>query len=293
VVATTGMIADVAREVAGDCAHVTAIMKPGVDPHLYKARPSDVRAFYRADLILYSGYHLEGQLAEVLEAFGRRKPVLAVAEAAVPEEETHHIPGSNSVDPHLWMNVGFWARLPEVIADAIAELRPECAEALEARAERYAEELRALDGWVRASIATIPASQRVLVTAHDAFGYYSRAYGIEVASIQGISTQAEASLADVMDTVETVVARRVPAIFVESSINPRTIEAVLGAARAQGLETRVGGQLYSDAMGTAGTADGTYIGMLYHNTETITEALGGEVPPLPEALSIWTERWKL
>lgn len=293
VVATTGMVADVAREVAGECAEVGAIMKPGIDPHLYKARPSDVRAFFYADLILYSGFHLEGQLAEVLEAFGRRKPTLAVAEAAVDEAETLRLPGSNSVDPHLWMNAAYWARLPQVIAEALAELRPACREALLGRAEAYRAQLLALDAWVRAAVATIPPEQRVLVTAHDAFGYYGRAYGIEVASVQGVSTQAEAGLADVRGTIAAVVARKVPAIFVESSINPRTVQAVLEGALAQGVRTRVGGQLYSDALGDAGTPEGSYIGMIYHNTRLITEALGGAAPPLPEALATWARRWGL
>ena len=293
VVATVGMIADVAQEVAGDCAEVSALMQPGVDPHLYRARPSDVRELFYADLVLYSGYGLEGQLGEVLGALGERKPVLAVTEAAVPQADTLLADDAYGVDPHLWMDVARWAELPAVIAGALAQLEPGCAEALAERASAYTAQLLALDAWVRESVASIPAAGRVLVTAHDAFGYYGAAYGLEVAAVQGLSTEAEASLADVRDTVALVVERRVPALFVESSINPRTVQAVFEAVAARGGSVCVGGELFSDALGGANSPEGSYIGMIHHNTRAIAEALGGSAPPLPEALAPWLERWQL
>jgi manganese/zinc/iron transport system substrate-binding protein len=271
---------------------VTALMGPGIDPHLYKASASDVRTLQRADIIFYSGYNLEGQLGEVLGKLSRQITTVAVAEQAISDSETLRKAGGNATDPHLWMDVSLWARITDVIAQTLMEASPDCQNAM-ANAEVYKTQLAALHEWIKASIATIPETQRILVTAHDAFFYYSRAYTIEVAAIQGVSTQSEASIEDIRATVAKVVERQVPAVFIESSINPRTIEAVLQAVQDQGFETRIGGSLYSDAMGEAGTADGTYIGMLYHNTKAITEALGGSVAPLPDGLNSWAETWNL
>jgi manganese/zinc/iron transport system substrate-binding protein len=292
VVTTVGMIADVVENVGGECVQVTALMGPGIDPHLYKASASDVRTLQRADVIFYSGYNLEGQLGEVLSRLSRQITTVAVAEQAISDAETLRKAGQNAIDPHLWMDVNLWARTADVIAQTLSEASPGCQNA-PANAEAYKTQLLALHDWIKESIATIPETQRILVTAHDAFFYYSRAYGIEVASVQGVSTQSEASIEDIRSTVNTVVERQVPAIFIESSINPRTIEAVLQAVEDQGFTTTIGGSLYSDATGERGTADGTYIGMLYHNTKTITEALGGTIAPLPEALQAWAEAWNL
>jgi manganese/zinc/iron transport system substrate-binding protein len=292
VVATIGMVGDVVENVGGECVSVTTLMAPGVDPHLYKAGARDVHTLQNADVIFYSGYRLEGALGEVLEAFQKRKHVVAVTEAALGETQLLLEPGTTVVDPHVWMDVSLWAESADVIATTLSELSPACQNA-PANAFVYKTQLLALHDWIKTSVATIPEAQRVLITAHDAFFYYSRAYGIEVASVQGISTQAEASIGDIRDTVATVINRKVPAIFVESSINPRTIEAVLQAVADRGFETSIGGSLYSDAMGEARTANGTYIGMLYHNTKMIVEALGGNVTPLPRALEPWTELWNL
>lgn len=292
-VVTTGMVADVVENVGGSCVRVEAVMKPGVDPHLYKAKPSDVRRFYHADIIFYSGYHLEGKLAEVLEAFARRKPVVALAERAIDPDEVLELPGENAFDPHLWMDVSLWARTADVVVEELSELAPSCKAGLLERATAYKHQLNVLDSWIRSSIASIPERQRILVTAHDAFNYYSRAYGIEVAAIQGVSTQAEAGLADIRETVSLVADRAVPALFVESSISPRTVQAVLQAVRSRGVATSIGGELFSDAPGSAGIAEGTYVGMLYHNTLAITEALGGTPPELPRALEPWRDTWNL
>jgi manganese/zinc/iron transport system substrate-binding protein len=290
VVTTVGMIADVVKNVAGQCANVTALMGPGIDPHLYKASASDVRTLQKADIIFYSGYNLEGQMGEVLEGLKKRKTVVAVSEAAITSDEVLRKQGQHATDPHIWMDVSMWARTVDVIAGTLALSLPECKDA-PANAAVYKEQLTALHEWVKASIATIPTKQRILVTAHDAFYYYGRAYKIQVEAIQGVSTQSEASIEDIRSTVETVVANKIPAIFVESSINPRTIEAVLQAVKDQGVSVILGGSLYSDAMGQDETEDGTYIGMLYHNTKTITNALGGNALPLPEALYSWAAAW--
>jgi manganese/zinc/iron transport system substrate-binding protein len=252
-----------------------------------------VRLLFGADAILYAGNNLEGQLGEVLGKLAGRKPTAAVAEAAVPADRLILPADAPYPDPHVWMDVGLWARTARVIAGVFAGLAPDCARAMAARAEGYAAELAALDEWVRASVATIPERQRILVTAHDAFAYYGRAYGIEVAGIQGISTESEAGIADIRETVDIVVGRQVPAVFIESTINPRTIQAVIDAAAGRGHQVALGPQLYSDAMGEDGTAAGTYIGMIHANTVAIVTALGGRPAALPGALVSWAERWEV
>ena len=291
VITTVGMIADVAQNVAGNCAVVTPLMGPGTDPHTYRAGARDSRTLGSADLILYSGYALEGEFGELLGRIGERRPTVAVAEAAIPKAQIIATDSQYGVDPHVWMDVSLWSGVADVAAEQLGALEPDCAAQMQANAAAYREQLSALDGWVQESVATIPEEQRLLVTAHDAFNYYARAYGLSVAGIQGISTASEAAIGDIRSTVETVVSRNIPAIFVESSVNARTVQAVQQAAASRGVETRVGGELFSDAVGEAGTADGTYIGMIVHNTRTLTQALGGTPPPLPAGLAAWAERW--
>jgi manganese/zinc/iron transport system substrate-binding protein len=292
-VATVGMLADVAANVAGDCIAVETMMGPGTDPHLYKASAGDVRLLFSADAILYAGNNLEGQLGEVLGKLADRRPTKAVAEAAVPADRLLAFTGGHYPDPHVWMDVSQWALTAPVIAEMFGEMAPDCAGAMHERAGAYAAELAALDAWVRASVATIPAEQRILVTAHDAFAYYGRAYGIEVAGIQGISTESEAGIADIRQIVDIVVARNVPAVFIESTINPRTIQAVIDAAGGRGHPVALGPQLYSDAMGEEGTAAGTYIGMLHANTVAIVGALGGKPVALSGELVAWASKWSV
>ena len=290
-VATVGMIGDIAQIVGGNCVVVDTMMGPGIDPHLYQATARDVQTLNRAGLILYSGYSLEGQLGDVFARYAERVPTLAVAEAGIPRDDLIATGDAYGIDPHLWMDVALWALTVPAIAEKLTELVPDCGPAIGANAERYDAQLAALDGWTAEAIASIPEDQRVLVTAHDAFAYYGRAYGIAVAGIQGISTQSEAAIADIRQTADLIVARAVPAIFVESTINPRTIEAVIAAAQQAGQDVEIGGQLYSDAMGEAGTAGGTYIGMIHSNTVSITTALGGTLPPLPAELQDWASQW--
>jgi len=292
-VTTVGMIADVVANVGGDCANPIALMGPGVDPHLYQATARDVRTFQIADVIFYSGYHLEGQLADVLHRLAKRIDTLAVSETAIGEDQIIRVQNGSGLDPHVWMDPGLWVKTVPVIAGKLAEHRPDCADAIRQNATAYGEQLVALDEWAAQAIATIPEDQRILVTAHDAFNYFGRAYGIEVSGIQGISTESEAGVADIRSVAEMVAERGVPALFVESTINPRTIQAVIDAAARQGHEIGIGAELYSDAMGEAGTAGGTYIGMIYENTYNITRALGGTPPPLPPALAGWAQQWQL
>lgn len=300
VVATVGMVADLAAEIGGECVTVVALMGPGVDPHLYQATSGDVRDLGRAELILYVGLSLEGQLGEVLDRFGRRTPTVAVGEDAIPPAELIRTSDAYGVDPHVWMDVSLWARIVpgirEAMLDALRGARDDaanlaaCQQGMDLRAERVAQELDALHDWVVRATSTIPEHQRILVTAHDAFTYYGRAYGLDVIGIQGVSTESEAGVADIRSTAATIRDAGVPAVFIETTINPRTIQAVLDAAADLGHEARLGGSLYSDAMGQPGTPDGTYVGMLRANTVAIVEALGGQPPELPEALSDWADR---
>lgn len=293
VVATIGMIGDLAQSVGGDCVSVTTLMGPGIDPHLYQATARDVQTFSQAHLILYSGYSLEGQLANVLSRLAHRTATLAVSEMSIPEADLIATGDSYGVDPHVWMDASLWARTVPVIASTLAERSPDCTADIEARAVDIEAQLSALHDWVTDAIGSIPQEQRALVTAHDAFAYFGRAYGIEVAGIQGISTAAEASIADIRETADFLVSRKIPAIFVESTISPRTIQAVIEAAAQQGHAVTVGGELFADAMGEAGSAEGTYIGMIISNTLAISRALGGTPAELPEALADWAEQWNV
>jgi manganese/zinc/iron transport system substrate-binding protein len=285
------MIRDVVANVGGDCAEVDALMGPGIDPHLYRASAGDVRKLRNADVIFYGGYSLEGKLGRIFGRLENRIPTVAVSEAA-HEPDTLIAGGKGyAIDPHLWMDASLWAGTVPVIADALIKQQSHCRQAIEANAADYKRQLEALDGWIDEAIATIPEDHRYLVTAHDAFAYYGRAYAINVVGIQGISTDSEAGVGDIRATADKVAKTGVPAIFVESTINPRTVEAVVNATRERGHEVEVGGELYSDAMGAEGSPSGTYIGMLHANTRTVVEALGGETPPLPEALHPWAENW--
>ncbi|ASK21283.1 MULTISPECIES: metal ABC transporter solute-binding protein, Zn/Mn family [unclassified Halomonas] len=293
VVATIGMIADVAQEVGGECVNVEAMMGPGVDPHLYQASASDVATLRNAEQIFYSGYSLEGQLGDVLERFSERTPTLAVAPASIDPASLITSQDVYGIDPHLWMDVSLWAQTLPTLNAALSEARPDCAATFDANTERYQAQLLALHEWVTDSIASIPDEQRILVTAHDAFGYFGRAYDIDVEGIQGISTETETGIADIRNMTDIVVDRAVPALFIESTINPRTVQAVIDAAQQRGQVVEIGGELYSDAMGDPDTVDGTYMGMIYRNTQHIVEALGGTLAPLPDEMNDWATEWKL
>ncbi|MBS0196974.1 MAG: zinc ABC transporter substrate-binding protein [Planctomycetes bacterium] len=273
VVCTIGMIADVAANIAGDRARVAAIMGEGVDPHLYKSSPGDIRMMEDADLILYNGLHLEGKMGDVLGELGKRKRVVAVCDKIEHSllrtpEQFHGAP-----DPHVWFDVTMWMQAADRIREALTQADPAGAADYQRRATDYAARLRELHEQTLRDIATIPQGGRVLVTAHDAFGYFGRAYSIEVRAIQGISTESEASLKDMNDLVDMLVARKIKAVFVESSVPRKTIDALVEGAKSRGHDVKVGGQLFSDAMGKAGTPAGTYIGMVQANVKTIVEAL--------------------
>ncbi len=279
VVATTGMIADTARVVGGEHVNVKGLMGPGVDPHLYKASAGDVATLSRADVIFYNGLHLEGKMSEVFEQMQKRGiRTVAVTDGidrasllAPPEFDGNY-------DPHVWFDVSLWMKVVEDVRDSLAEADPENADDYRANAAAYLGELKELDNYVKSKAAQVPEDKRVLITAHDAFNYFGRAYGFEVKGLQGISTEAEAGTADVQALAAFIVERQIPAIFVETSVPPKYIEAVKAAAEARGFKVKVGGSLYSDALGNPGSEAGTYTGMVRSNIDTITSALldGGQ-----------------
>lgn len=276
VVTTVGMITDVVTRVGGDRVRVTGLMGPGVDPHLFRASAGDVRTLAGARLVFYGGLHLEAAMGEVLEEMGRRTRTVAVT-SGIPEERllaaSADYPGQ--YDPHVWFDVSLWREIVGVVERALSEVDPDGANGYAARALELREELDELHAWVGAELARIPPERRVLVTAHDAFHYFGRAYGLEVRGLQGISTVTEPGAAEVQALAEFLVARGIPALFVETSVPRRTLEAVLAAVRSRGGQVRIGGELFSDAMGAAGTPEGTYAGMVRHNVTVIVDALGG------------------
>lgn len=273
VVATIGMIRDVAQNVGGEHVRVVGLMGPGVDPHLYKASEGDVRRLFRADVVFYGGLHLEARMGEVLAEMGGRTRVAAVSEIIPTDQRLSPPEFQGAYDPHVWFDVRLWAMTIDVVARTLSEADPAHARDFAANAERYRAQLAELDRYVREQAARVPAERRVLITAHDAFNYFGRAYGFQVRGLQGISTASEAGTADVQALARFIATRRIPAIFVESSIPRRTIEAVQEAVAAQGYDVRIGGSLFSDAMGNPGTAEGTYMGMVRHNIDTIVGAL--------------------
>ncbi|SHJ52862.1 manganese/zinc/iron transport system substrate-binding protein [Palleronia salina] len=278
VVATTGMIADAAREVGGDMVDVQALMGPGVDPHAYRQTRSDIVALANADLVLWNGLYLEAQMEEFLLELGRDQPVVAVAEGVPEDRLIGSADYDGRYDPHLWMTPELWSRVVETVRDALIEVRPEGADTFTANAEDYLSELSDLADYTAEALSSVPADRRVLVTAHDAFGYFGAAYDFEVIGIQGISTESEAGLRRVSELVDLLVARDIGAVFVETSVSDRNIRALIEGAAAEGHEVAIGGELYSDAMGEPGTYRGTYVGMIDSNVTTIARALGGEAP---------------
>jgi len=274
VVATTTIVADLVRRVGEPDVKVVSLMGAGVDPHLYEASAGDVRKMAAAAAIFYSGHHLEGKMTDLFARMaGRGRKTVAVAECLPAERLLPAGEDTPLKDPHVWFDVGLWAGTLPCVAEALAEIVPRRAEEFRRRAAAYAQELAVLDAEVRATLAAIPAERRVLVTAHDAFAYFGRAYQVEVYGLMGINTAAEAGTEDVQRLADVIVARRVPAVFVESSVSPRAIQALVEAVQARGHRVAIGGSLYSDALGSPGTPAESYVGTVRENVNIIVTAL--------------------
>ncbi|WP_415919351.1 metal ABC transporter solute-binding protein, Zn/Mn family [Tateyamaria sp. SN6-1] len=278
IVATTGMIADLARQVGGSHVAVQGLMGAGVDPHAYRQTRSDIVAMTRADAVLWHGLYLEAQMEDVLADLGRKRPVTAVAETVDTSLLVAHEDYEGRFDPHIWMDPDLWALCVPAVVDALAAQAPELRPTFEENAAAFIAEARALGTYSTDVLAQVPRDQRILLTAHDAFGYFGAAYGFEVLGIQGISTESEAGLNRISELVDLIVARKLPAVFVETSVSDRNIRALVEGAAAQGHTVRIGGALFSDAMGPDGTYEGTWLGMIDHNVTTIARALGADAP---------------
>ena len=279
VVTTTGMIGDLVKNVVRGRAEVEVLMGSGTDPHLYQPSRYDLVALSKADIIFFNGLYLEGKLAKILLKIDQaEKRSVAVAEKAKEKIGDQFILTKDGYDPHLWMDVSAWIVVLQVIEDKLSARDPANSEFYKDNALQYQESLLKLDQYAKNVLGSIPERQRILITAHDAFGYLGRAYGIEVRGIQGMSTESEAGLYQIEELVRFVVDQKVSAIFVESSVSQKNVRALIEGAHAKGHVLGMGGELFSDAMGSEGTYKGTYIGMIDHNVTTISRALGGKAP---------------
>lgn len=276
--ATTGQVAELLRAVAGDTASISSLMGEGIDPHSYKLTRSDTVALMKADAVFHSGLFLEGKMAEMLDKLSAAKPVHAAA-SILPKDRLIHPDGADThPDPHVWMDPTLWRLALLGVRDRLSSLYPANATFYAANAARAATEYEALHDYAGTVLSSVPEQRRVLVTAHDAFSYLGRAYGLSVVGIQGISTESEAGLQRIESMVSLLVERKIPAVFVETSVSDRNIQALIQGAAAKGHKVAIGGSLYSDAMGAPGTYEGTYVGMIDHNVNVIAQALGGTVP---------------
>ncbi|WP_456440035.1 metal ABC transporter solute-binding protein, Zn/Mn family [Caldithrix abyssi] len=273
IITTTGMIADAAKNVGGERVSVTPLMGPGVDPHLYKASEGDVSRMAGADLILYNGLHLEGKMTDIFARMQQRIKTVAVAEA-IPQDSLLAPPQFKGAhDPHVWFDVRLWKIVVTRIRDALVEMDSTHAQEYQERAKNYLARLDSLDRYVLRQALRVPKRQRVLITAHDAFNYFGRRYHFEVRGLQGISTASEAGTADIQRLADFIKERQIPAVFVETSVPQRYIEALQAAVHSRGFDVKIGGSLFSDAMGQPGTPEGEYLGMVKHNIDIIVSAL--------------------
>lgn len=288
VVATVGMIADVVRQVGGDDVQVFQLIGSGIDPHSYRPLRSDAAAILSARVVFYGGFKLEGRLADTLDRLARNGRAAVAVVERIPQEDL--IVDHGVTDPHAWMEVRLWMRVVEVVAEELSAAVPDKAEAFRQRAAEYLCELRELEEYIREVISSVPQHARVLITAHDAFRYFGRAYGVEVLGVQGFSTESEAGLERIHSLVDRIVERKIPAVFIESSVSDRNVMALVEGAAARGHLLRLGETLFSDSMGPNGSYEGTYVGMLDHNATAIARALGGAPPE--GGFRAWKERRK-
>lgn len=279
IVATTGMIADLVATIAGNHAQVHALIGPSVDPHLYRPTRTDAQRLLNADIIFTNGLMLEGRLTPALDnARSAGKPVHALGDLLDPASLIASDESAKAHDPHLWMDPLLWAQTINIIRDSLAAYDPESSDTYAANAITCAAQLASLHDYAQRVLATVPEPSRVLITAHDAFSYFGRRYGFEVMGIQGISTESEAGTHEIQRLVSVLVDRKIAAVFVESTVSERAVNALIAGAAARGHAVTIGGTLFSDAMGPADTYEGTYLGMIDHNVTTIARALGGQAP---------------
>lgn len=278
VVTTTGMITDVTEQIAGNRAQVTGLINSGIDPHLFQPTRKDIQTLMEADIVFYNGLLLEGKMTDALIRVARTTSVHAVTEEINESELLSPSEFSGHHDPHVWMDPLAWIQAAKAIRDGLIEFDPDGQPIYEANATRVIDEIDALHSYALEALGSVPENQRLLVTAHDAFNYFGRRYGFEVVGIQGISTESEAGIRDIERIVDLLVDQKIAAVFIETTVSDRNIRALIAGANDRGHTVVIGGSLFSDAMGTSGTYEGSYIGMIDHNVTTIAGALGGSVP---------------
>ncbi|WP_299462549.1 zinc ABC transporter substrate-binding protein [uncultured Gimesia sp.] len=278
VAATVGMVADLVKNVGREYVAVTQIMGSGVDPHMHKASRDDVQSIMNADIVFYSGLMLEGKMADTLIKVSRNKPVFAVTELIDQKTLLEPEDFNGHYDPHVWMDVAAWSQCVDAVKDALSQVDPKHSDVYQKNAADYKKQLAQLHQYGLKTMQSVPEASRILITSHDAFNYFGRAYGLNVQGIQGISTESEAGLKRINELVDMLVAKNIKAVFVESSVSKKNISALIDGVKAQGHDIRIGGELFSDAMGETGTYEGTYVGMLDHNFTTVARALGGTAP---------------
>lgn len=269
VVTTIAQIGEPLSVIGGDVLEVKSLMGPSVDPHLYNPTQSDIATVGDADIIFYNGLGLEMNMVPIFESIGNEKPVLAIGDTIGKDQLLEE----GALDPHIWFDIDLWKQALEAAVELLKEYSPEHADLFENNKRDYFAKLDELNAEAKEKLSSIPEERRILVTAHDAFGYFGEKFDIEVVGLQGLSTEDEISVSEINETIALIIERRVPAIFVESSIDERSIRSVLEGVASRGATVELGGELYSDAMGPAGTEEGTYIGMYRHNVETIYNAL--------------------
>lgn len=273
IVCTTGMLGDIVKNIVKDHYEVITLMGPGVDPHLYKATQGDLQSLSKADIIVYNGLHLEGKMGEVFEKLENRKHIIVAANAIPESDLINNTDFEGAHDPHLWFDVALWKQVVQYVGDEITEFSDTLNSDIKINTKAYSSSLNQLEETVVSTINELDSSKRVLITAHDAFGYFGRAYGFEVKGLQGISTVSEYGLKDVSNLVNFITDRNIKAVFVESSVSDRALKAVIEGCKARNHEVVIGGTLFSDAMGEENTQEGTYIGMVKYNVSTIVNSL--------------------
>lgn len=273
IVCTTGMLGDAVKNIIGNEVKVITLMGPGVDPHLYKATQGDLKSLTDADVIIYNGLHLEGKMGEIFEKLERQKSIIVAADGINKGDLINNSDFQGAHDPHLWFDVKLWAQVVMHIGNSLGQLSDSLKPIIDINTKRYVDELNSFDKIVRQELSKIDSSKRVLITAHDAFGYFGKAYDFEVRGLQGISTTSEYGLKDISDLVNFIAEREIKAVFVESSVSEKSLQAVVEGCKEKGHEVRIGGKLFSDAMGAENSTEGNYIGMVEHNVKIIIQGL--------------------
>ncbi|MBL4709603.1 MAG: zinc ABC transporter substrate-binding protein [Flavobacteriales bacterium] len=273
IVCTTGMLGDAVKNIVGDQINVITLMGPGVDPHLYKATQGDLKSLSSADVIIYNGLHLEGKMGEIFEKLERQKHIIVAADGIKESDLINNTDFQGAHDPHLWFDVKLWSQVVSHIGSTLGQLSDSSKSEILSNTQKYVEQLTDFDHSVRQELMQLDSSKRVLITAHDAFGYFGKAYEFQVKGLQGISTTSEYGLKDISDLVNFIVDRKIKAVFVESSVSEKSLQAVVEGCTAKGHPVKIGGQLFSDAMGEENSPEGNYIGMVKHNVKIITQGL--------------------